>query len=108
MGFAIELTRPGFYTVGGEKTSERIRIYLEAGDRAEVNILEDTLIITSYNTPENLLLARWESIFEPVRRRVDLRILFFSHIRNYSQYYMNFLPRPEMFKKEIHNDNPVF
>ena len=41
-GFAIEPARPGFYTVGGEKTSERIRVYLEAGDRAEVNILEDT------------------------------------------------------------------
>lgn len=107
-GFAIELTRPGFYTVGGEKTSERIRIYLEAGDRAEVNILEDTLIITSYNTPENLLLARWESIFEPVRRRVDHKDFIFFTYKELFPYYMNFLPKAEMFKKEIHNENLFF
>lgn len=43
-GFAVEISTPGFYTVGGEKTSDRIRVYLEAGTNVEVNILEDTLV----------------------------------------------------------------
>lgn len=81
-GFAVEISAPGFYTVGGEKTSERIRIYLEAGTNAEVNILEDTLVITSHNSPENLLLAQWEGLFEPVRRRVDHMDYIFLLIKN--------------------------
>ena len=47
-GFAVEISVPGFYTVGGEKTSERIRIYLEAGTNAEVNILEDYELFTAF------------------------------------------------------------
>ena len=107
-GFAIEPARPGFYTVGGEKTSERIRVYLEAGDRAEVNILEDTLVITNRNTPENLLLARWESIFEPVRRRVDHKDFIFFTYKELFPYYMDFLPKVEEFKREIRSENPFF
>lgn len=107
-GFAIEPARPGFYTVGGEKTSERIRVYLEAGDWAEVNILEDTLVITNRNTPENLLLARWESIFEPVRRRVDHKDFIFFTYKELFPYYMDFLPKAGVFKREIRSENPFF
>ena len=70
-GFSFQPAYQGFYTVGGEKILDRVRLYLEPGDRAEVNILEDTLMITDRNTPENLLLARWESMMITLRKRLD-------------------------------------
>lgn len=107
-GFSVEVTDPGFYTVGGEKTSDRIRIYLEAGMNAAVNILEDTLVITSSNSPENLLLAQWESLFEPVRRRVDhVDYIFFTY-KELFPYYMGFLPQAEAFKSKIRCQNRSF
>lgn len=107
-GFAVEVATPGFYTVGGEKTSERIRVYLEAGMNAEVNILEDSLVITSRNSPENLLLAEWEGLFEPVRRRVDHMDYIFFTYKELFPYYMEFLPQAEAFKSKIHCRNRSF
>jgi len=107
-GFAVEVATPGFYTVGGEKTSERIRIYLEAGMNAEVNILEDTLVITSRNSPENLLLAEWEGLFEPARRRVDHMDYIFFTYKELFPWYMEFLPRAEAFKAKIQSKNSFF
>ena len=107
-GFAVEISAPGFYTVGGEKTSERIRIYLEAGTNAEVNILEDTLVITSHNSPENLLLAQWEGLFEPVRRRVDHMDYIFFTYKELFPWYMDFLSEAEAFKTKIRSRNTAF
>ncbi|MFR5656735.1 MAG: hypothetical protein ACLUDU_01465 [Butyricimonas faecihominis] len=76
-------------------------MYLEPGDRAEVNILEDTLMITDRNTPENLLLARWESMMIPVRKRLDdMKYVLFDY-RDFYPYFEAFLPQAEKFKDEI-------
>ncbi|MFR7811397.1 MAG: TlpA family protein disulfide reductase [Butyricimonas faecihominis] len=99
-GFSFQPAYQGFYTVGGEKILDRVRLYLEPGDRAEVNILEDTLMITDRNTPENLLLARWESMMIPVRKRLDdMKYVLFD----YRDFYLilRLLPQAEKFKDEI-------
>ena len=70
-GFAFQPERKGFYTVGGKENLDRIRLYIKPGDQGEVNFPEDTIVITARNTPENLLLARWETMMSPVRERVD-------------------------------------
>ena len=107
-GFLFEPTRPGYYTVGGEKTEDRIRIYLEAGQAAEVNILEDSLAITPNNTEENLTLAAWEEVFEPVRRHVrHIDYIYFTY-KELFPYYMDFLPEAEKFKKQIKTKNEAF
>ena len=100
-GFSFQPAYQGFYTVGGEKILDRVRLYLEPGDRAEVNILEDTLMITDRNTPENLLLARWESMMIPVRKRLDdMKYVLFDY-RDFYPYFEAFLPQAEKFKDEI-------
>lgn len=107
-GFLFEPTRPGYYTVGSEKPEDRIRIYLEGGQAAEVNILEDSLAITPNNTEENLTLAAWEEVFEPVRRHVrHMDYIFFTY-KELFPYYMDFLPRAEDFKKQIKTKNKAF
>ena len=107
-GFLFEPTRPGYYTVGSDRTEDRIRIYLEAGQAAEVNILEDSLAITPNNTEENLTLAAWEEVFEPVRRHVrHMDYIFFTY-KELFPYYMDFLPRAEEFKKQIKTENKAF
>lgn len=100
-GFSFQPAYQGFYTVGGEKILDRVRLYLEPGDRAEVNILEDTLMITDRNTPENLLLARWESMMIPVRKRLDdMKYVLFDY-RDFYPYFEAFLPQAESLRSKI-------
>lgn len=107
-GFSFEPSRSGYYTVGGEKSTDRIRIYLKAGQAAEVNILEDTLVITPHNTQENCLLAEWEAMFEPVRRHVvNMKYIYFTY-KELFPYYMDFIPKAEAFKKKIQTKNEAF
>lgn len=54
------------------------------------------------------MLARWESIFEPVRRRVDHKDFIFFTYKELFPYYMDFLPKAGAFKREIRSENPFF
>lgn len=107
-GFSFQPSYSGFYTVGGEKPLDRIRLYLKPGDRAEMNILQDSLMITSRNTFENLLLAQWESLIIPVREKTDgLKYVLFDY-RDFFPYFMNFLPQAQEFKEKIATRNEDF
>ena len=100
-GFTFQPERKGFYTVGGKESLNRIRLYMKPGDRGEVNFPEDTIVITARNTPENLLLARWESLMIPVRERTDnLKYALFDY-RDFFPYFMDFLPRAREFQEKI-------
>ena len=100
-GFTFQPERKGFYTVGGEKGLDRIRLYMKPGDRGEVNFPEDTIVITTRNTPENLLLAGWESLMIPVRERTDhIKYVLFDY-RDFFPYFMDFLPRAREFQEKI-------
>ena len=107
-GFSFQPSHAGFYTVGGEQALDRIRLYLKPGDRSEVDIPEDTLIITARNTPENLLLAKWEALIIPVRERVDhLDYVLFDY-QEFYPYFVNFLPQAYRFKEGIDSRNENF
>jgi len=100
-GFTFQPERKGFYTVGGKESLDRIRLYMQPGDRGEVNFPEDTIVITARNTPENLLLASWESLMIPVRERTDnLKYALFDY-RDFFPYFMGFLPRAREFQEKI-------
>lgn len=100
-GFTFQPERKGFYTVGGKESLDRIRLYMQPGDRGEVNFPEDTIVITARNTPENLLLASWESLMIPVRERTDnLKYALFDY-RDFFPYFMDFLPRAREFQEKI-------
>lgn len=107
-GFAFQPPYSGFYSIGGEKKLDKIRLYLKPGDRGEVNIAEDTLVITGRNTPENLLLARWEAMMTPVRERLDgIDYVLFDY-RDFFPYFMNFLPQAEAFRNGISFPDETF
>lgn len=100
-GFTFQPERKGFYTVGGKERLDRIRLYMKPGDQGEVNFPEDTIVITVRNTPENLLLARWETIMIPVRERVDnLKYALFDY-RDFFPYFMDFLPQAREFQEKL-------
>ena len=74
---------------------------MKPGDRGEVNFPEDTIVITTRNTPENLLLAGWESLMIPVRERTDhIKYVLFDY-RDFFPYFMDFLPRAREFQEKI-------
>lgn len=107
-GFSFQPSYTGFYTVGGEKPLDRIRLYLKPGDRAEMNILQDSLVITSRNTPENLLLAQWEALIIPVRERTDGYNYVLFDYRDFYPYFVDFLPKAQEFKEKINSRNEAF
>lgn len=107
-GFSFQPSYAGFYTVGGENPQERIRLYLCPGDEGTVNILEDTLVIAKWNTAENNLLAEWEAMITPVRRRVEhLDYILFDY-RDFFPYFMEFLPKAREFREKISSKDEAF
>lgn len=107
-GFAFCPSYAGFYVVGGKDSGEKMRLYLKPGDAAELNFTEDSMIITNRNTPENLLLARWEALMVPVRARVDdLKYALFDY-RDFYPYFMDFLPKAEAFKESVRFQDEAF
>lgn len=107
-GFSFVPADSGYYLVGGLKELERIRIYLKPGDRAEVNILEDSLVITGKKSYENYLLSEWEGLFEPVRRRVlHLNYILYTY-KQFFPYFLDFLPKAREFKNKINTRDEAF
>ncbi len=107
-GFSFAPADSGYYLVGGLKELERIRIYLKPGDRAEVNILEDSLLIAGKKSYENYLLSEWQSMFEPVRRRVLHMSYILYTYKQFFPYFQEFLPKAREFKSKINTKNEVF
>lgn len=107
-GFAFQPAYAGFYVVGGKESKEKMRLYLKPGDSAELNFTEDSMLITSRNTPENLLLARWEALMIPVRARVDDTQYALFDYRDFFPYFMAFLPKADEFKENIRFHNEDF
>lgn len=114
-GFSFVPSDSSYYQVGGLKEFERIRIYLKPGDRAKVNFLKDSLVITGKKSDENYLLSEWEGMFGPVRSKVSqldymltMSKHFFPYFLDFFPYFLDFLPKVQEFKSKINTKDEVF
>lgn len=106
-GFYFEPEQEGFYIVGDEKIS-RNRIYVKHGDMVELNILNDTVYLSSNNTIENKKLYQWESIFHSIKdKALNFKHLFFNH-KECFPILEAMRPAAEAYKQTIKTKNSHF
>ena len=106
-GFLFKPAKSGYYTIGTKQWSHRL--YLKAGDKANVALNDTLMTLVGPNTKENIALYKWESIVYKLNKMA----VHFRSGRSYN--YKHIFPEMELvadkgaaFIKTINTGNAAF
>lgn len=108
-GFLFDPAVAGYYVIGDEKANQH-RLYIQPGDKAELNIWEERVELTKNNTRENKLLYEWEALAGMLK---EYALDYYSkHIefdfKHFFPYFTALLPEINRFKENIKSKNKHF